>query len=416
MVVLGVVRDLRSPRSLADPAEAAAYQEHLLAEFVLARLAHGVADGTIRRELAAVVEFLGSAGVWVWEVEPAHADRFLGHAQRDRAGETRRGKAGAIDLFFRFLEVRYRGELHELTGRLVASPIDACNRPRHTGDFHVRVPPAPTALAAFFAAWRGELAGVRKWLTASRHYAMARLAGEVGLRLREVCTLRLDDVHFEHGPLGKLHVRAGKGSRGSGPRQRLVPMLGDTRMLLVWWVQQVLGEFIDDWRLPRAPLFPSERGGPIGGDTFAVALRAAAARHLQGPVRLLSPHVLRHACASRLYAEGLSLLAVQQLLGHRWLQTTMRYVHVAGEAIEVEYQQAAERAANRFKESGDAVEPADGGRPAGHLARQRPATAAGRGRLGGLDREDVAPVGGPADLGPPGRPGGHLPGAGLPAR
>jgi site-specific recombinase XerD len=62
------------------------------------------------------------------------------------------------------------------------------------------------------------------------------------------------------------------------------------------------------------------------------------------------PHVLRHACASRLYAEGLSLLAVQQLLGHRWLSTTMRYVHVAEGAIELEYQQAAERAASRFKE------------------------------------------------------------------
>jgi len=41
--VLGVVRDLRSPRSLASPEEAAAYAEHLLAEYVLARLAHGVA-------------------------------------------------------------------------------------------------------------------------------------------------------------------------------------------------------------------------------------------------------------------------------------------------------------------------------------------------------------------------------------
>ncbi len=202
-MALGVVRDLRSPRSLADPAEAAADQEHLLAEFALARLAHGVADGTIRGELAAVVEFLDAAGVWAWEIQPAHADRFLGDTQRDRASETRRGKAGAIDLFFRFLEVRYRGELHELTGRLVASPIDAVNRPRHSGDFHVRVPPSSTALAGFFAAWRTELPTSRKWLTASRHYAMARLAAEVGLRLRELCCLRLDDVHFDHGPLGK---------------------------------------------------------------------------------------------------------------------------------------------------------------------------------------------------------------------
>ena len=224
-MVLGVVRDLRSPRSLADPAEAEAYQEHLLAEYVLARLAHGVADSTIRGEAAAVDGFLQAAGVWVWEVEPAHADRFLGQDQRHAAPETRRGKAGAIDLFFRFVEVRYRGEIHELTGRLVASPIDACNRPRHSGDFHVRVPPSPAALAAFFASWRADLPAARKWLTAVRHYVMARLAAEVGLRLRELCWLSLDDLHFGHGPLGKIHVRMGKGSRGSGPRERMVPML-----------------------------------------------------------------------------------------------------------------------------------------------------------------------------------------------
>ncbi len=348
--MLGVVRDLRSPRSLTTTEDAAAYQEHLLAEFALARLAHGVADATIRGELVAVEEFLDWAGVWAWDVEPRHADRFLSQAQRGRATQTRRGKAGSIDLFFRFLEVRYQGELHQLTGRVVASPIDACNRPRHTGDFAVRVPPSPAALAGFFAAWRAELATARKWLTATRHYAMARLAAEVGLRLRELCALRLDDLHFEHGPLGKLHVRMGKGSRGSGPRERLVPMLGQARVLLVWWVAEVRGEFCDDWRLPRAPLFPSERGGPIDGDTFAAGLRGAAGRHLRGPVTKLSPHVLRHACASRLYAEGLSLLAVQQLLGHRWLSTTMRYVHVADGAIELEYQQAAERAASRFQE------------------------------------------------------------------
>ena len=105
-----------------------------------------------------------------------------------------------------------RGELHELTGRLIGSPIDEVNRPRHSGDFTVRVPPSPAALNAFFAGWRTELATSRKWLTAARHYAMARLAAEVGLRLRELCALGLEDLHFDHGPLGKLHVRAGKGA------------------------------------------------------------------------------------------------------------------------------------------------------------------------------------------------------------
>jgi hypothetical protein len=100
-VVLGVVRDLRSPRSIDDHAEAAAYQEHLLAEFVLARLAHGVADSTIRAELAVMEEFLGWAGVWAWEIQPAHADRFLGQAQParpvGREGAARVGEPGPFD-------------------------------------------------------------------------------------------------------------------------------------------------------------------------------------------------------------------------------------------------------------------------------------------------------------------------------
>ncbi len=70
------------------------------------------------------------------------------------------------------------------------------------------------------------------------------------------------------------------------------------------------------------------------GDTFAAALNQAAAAHLRGPVTKLTPHVLRHACASRLCGEGIGPTAIQQLLGHRWLSTTVRYVHVANEAIE----------------------------------------------------------------------------------
>jgi len=348
MEALAVVRDIHSPRSLDCSDDAEEFQENLLAEFVLARAAHGVTDTTVRGDLATVEEFLRWTGKWAWEIEAPHADRFLSEAQRNNSARTRQIKATRIALFYRFLEQRYQGEIHALTGRLLCSPIDAINRPSHAGDFTVRVPPAPRDLAAFFLRWRADLAQARKWRTAARNYAMSRVAAEVGLRAAELCGLALDDCHFEHGPLGKIHVRLGKGSRGSGPRQRLVPMLGQSRAILVWWVTEVRGEFEDDWELPGALLFPSERDGPVTPESFRLALKVAARSYLQGPVRLLTPHVLRHACASGLYGQGLSLVAVQQLLGHRWLTTTMGYVHVASETIEVEYLQAAERAAARF--------------------------------------------------------------------
>lgn len=348
MTALAVVRDIRSPRSLDSAEDAAAYQDNLLAEFVLARSAHGVTDATVRGDVAAIEEFLAFAGVWAWEVEPAHADRFLAEAQRGKAVRTRQIKASRIATFYRFVEVRYQGEIAELCGRVVVSPIDGINRPTHTGEFSVRIPPTARELAGFFSRWRDELSETRKWRTAARNYAMARVAAEVGLRAAELCALSLDDCHFDHGPLGKLHVRAGKGARGSGPRERLVPMLGNARAMLIWWITEVRGEFDDDFDRPRAVLFPSERGGPVSVEAFRLALVAAAGLHLAGPTRTLTPHVLRHACASSLYAEGVSLAAIQQLLGHRWLTTTMGYVHVAAASIETEYEAAAERAAARF--------------------------------------------------------------------
>jgi integrase/recombinase XerD len=348
MRALAVIDSAHAGRSLSSDEDAAAFQDELIAEYLLARSARGVGDRSVRQELSAIEEFLSFCGVWAWEVEPTHADRFLGKNQASLAPATRRGKAQKIHFFFRFLEHRYQGELLELTGRVVTSPIDEVNRPLHSGDFTVRVPPSSIELGGFFESWRQELAHVRKWRNAARTYTMARTAAEVGLRARELCQLALDDLHFDHGPLGKIHVRFGKGARGSGPRARLVPMLGDARSILTWWVKEVRGQFGDDFDRPLAPAFPSERSGALTSAEFRRLLVDASRAHLPDRTPPLTPHVLRHACASRLYGEGVSLPAIQRLLGHRWLNSTMGYVHVADEAIEAEYVRAAEVAAARL--------------------------------------------------------------------
>jgi hypothetical protein len=54
------------------------------------------------------------------------------------------------------LEQRYRGEIARRFGVTVKSPVDAFNRPRHRGDFALRIPPSRRALGEFFQAWRAE--------------------------------------------------------------------------------------------------------------------------------------------------------------------------------------------------------------------------------------------------------------------
>lgn len=62
----------------------------------------------------------------------------------------------------------------------------------------------------------------------------------------------------------------------------------------------------------------------------------------------MTPHVLRHFCASSLYRDGLDLVAIQELLGHEWIATTMGYVHVHRTHVDDAWNKAAERSAARL--------------------------------------------------------------------
>ena len=71
------------------------------------------------------------------------------------------------------------------------------------------------------------MATCRKFAPTARNYTAARLMAEVGLRVNEARRLDLGDMKWELGRFGKLHVRYGKGARGSGPRERMVPLVND---------------------------------------------------------------------------------------------------------------------------------------------------------------------------------------------
>jgi site-specific recombinase XerD len=305
--------------------------------------------------VANLQQMRGWFGAPLWELQPKDADQYFGRVLRDAAPTTRSNKAAALSVFFEFLQARHRAELYRLTGRIADCPLDEINRPRGCGQALIRVPPTEREIEQLFAGWRSELLSCRKFAPAARGYTAARLMSQIGLRIAESLDVDLADVKWHLGRYGKIHVRLGKGSGGLGPKERLVPLINGARPTLQWFVEDVWGHFAGAWDRLDAPLFPSERRNidgtckRVGQEAIRVSLADAVARHLPSWNGRLTPHVLRHYCASQPYQSGMDLVAIQELLGHSWTSTTMRYVHVQRTHIEDAWLQGQQRAAQRLQ-------------------------------------------------------------------
>ena len=245
-MTLALVRDLRELREPSSAEEIEAFETDVLAGFVLARASAGLADSTIRNDtghLALIRDWFGRP---LWEMQPEDADAYFGRVLRDARLSTRAGRAGALTVYFQYLELRHKAEIYNLTGRVAECPLDEMNRPPASADPQLRVPPAEAEIEHLFAGWREELATCRKFAPAARNYAAARLEADVGLRVNEVHMLDLDDVRWELGRFGKLNVRHGKGARRRGPKPRLVPLINGADRNLCWFIEDVWGQFGDD--------------------------------------------------------------------------------------------------------------------------------------------------------------------------
>lgn len=354
-MALAVVRDLRERRVPAGPEEIAEFETDVLAGFVLARASAGLADGTISSDIGHLEQVRTWLGKPLWDMEPTDADIYFGKVLRDAAKGTRLARAQALTTFFAFLELRHQVEIHALTGRVLECPIDEMNKPRGRKQAALRIPPTDAEVAALFAGWREELLTCRKFAPTARNFVAAKLMSEVGPRVNEVRCLDLTDVKWELGRFGKLHVRVGKGARGSGPRERMVPLINGADRTLRWFIEDVWAHFDDNHTRPGAPLFPSERKNTdgtckrIGDDALRTGLAEAAAAHLPTWADRLTPHVMRHFCASQLYLSGLDLISIQELLGHSWIASTLNYVHVHRTRIDDAWIAGQQRAARRLE-------------------------------------------------------------------
>ena len=150
-----------------------------------------------------------------------------------------------------------------------------------------------------------------------RNSCLMELLYATGLRVSELVSLPLQAV------LGDPEMIL---VRGKGDRERMVPLSGPARAAIRAWLQARAAGL-----KPRETsrfLFPSRSAeGHLTRLRFHGLIKEIALAAGINP-DLVTPHVLRHAFASHLLANGADLRVIQMLLGHADLATTEIYTHV----------------------------------------------------------------------------------------
>lgn len=154
--------------------------------------------------------------------------------------------------------------------------------------------------------------GARALLAAAagdpRDYAIIRLLLDCGLRESEVCSLRACDLRD-----GKLLIT------GKGGKQRLLPLPYVTLSAIEAYRATIPAD--------TPALFLSQKGGKL--DRSAIWRMVKSYVRAAGLPEEISPHKLRHTCATLLLDGGADLRAVQGVLGHASISTTEIYTHLS---------------------------------------------------------------------------------------
>lgn len=145
-----------------------------------------------------------------------------------------------------------------------------------------------------------------------KHKACAALLYSSGLRVSELCHLRYEDVDRKNL---RLYIRSSK-SRS------------DRYTILSLKALDILTDYWLAYSRPKGWLFPGQKpDSPIVSYTVSRFL----ADHVKflGWDRKVNAHLLRHCFGTHLYEQGTDLLVIQKLLGHKSINSTTIYVHLA---------------------------------------------------------------------------------------
>lgn len=157
-----------------------------------------------------------------------------------------------------------------------------------------------------------------------RDRAMLELVYSSGLRVSELCSIKLHEIDFENCFL-RVH--------GKGNKERIVPIGAPAMKALRRYITEGRNKFVK--AKTDGSVFLSSRGGAISTKTFWKNIKYYS--RVAGLQTEISPHALRHSFATHLLENGADLRYIQEMLGHESISTTQIYTHVDKKRLVSEY-------------------------------------------------------------------------------
>lgn len=158
-----------------------------------------------------------------------------------------------------------------------------------------------------------------------RNTAMLELLYATGLRVSELITLKVSDLHLTMGFVQCF---------GKGSKERIVPLGDAAKNAVEAYLHHARGKLVKN--RDEHILFVNHHGKPLSRQGFWKVLKQVAIQ--AGISKTITPHTLRHSFATHLLENGADLRIVQEMLGHEDIATTQIYTHVTKGRLKDIYQ------------------------------------------------------------------------------
>lgn len=143
-----------------------------------------------------------------------------------------------------------------------------------------------------------------------------------GLRVSELCNLKVNDVHFCANMLKCM---------GKGQKERIVP-INDTEKEAILFYYQYIRKKWDKYQLDY--LFITKNGKRVYREYVEKMVKRRSGELCH---RAITPHKIRHSTATHLLNGGANLRVIQEILGHSNICTTVIYTHVCTDKLRSSY-------------------------------------------------------------------------------